>query len=224
MKNRMKPIVLPILAATAFVMAGCASYTIQPIASDDLDKWAGGKLDQGYVFYQPELYFLVTATSPKAAEAATVTNATPTDETEKASTNALAAEETSKAPTASASDGQSLTFSVTPIYLPNPKKRYRVTTFNFLAKSDFTFNFKDGWQLTSIADKADNSTVTTALIGQMQSMLNAAVKASVAPPTQLPSTFLLHPKYNDDGVIKGFTPIYLPDFSANKPAHKSTHK
>ena len=220
MKNRMKPIVIPILAATAFVLAGCASYTIQPIASDNLDKWADGKLDKGYVFYQPELYFLVTATSPKATGAATATNATPMDETEKASTNAPAMNEASKSPAASASEGQSLTFSVTPIYLPNPKKPYRVTTFNFLAKSDFTFNFKDGWQLTSIADKADNSTVTTALIGQMQSMLNAAVRTSAAPPTQLPKTFLLHPKYNDDGVIKGFTPIYLPEFSANKSANK----
>ena len=40
----------------------------------------------------------------------------------------------------------------------------------------------------------------------------------------LPTTFLLHPEYNHDGVIKGFTPIYLPDFSANKSAKKPAHK
>ena len=220
MKNRMKPIVIPILAAAALVVAGCASYTIQPIASGDLDKWSNDKLDKGYVFYQPELYFLVTATSPKASGAATAANATPMDEIEKASTNAPATEETTKAPAASASEGQSLTFSVTPIYLPNPQRPYRVTTFNFLAKSDFTFNFKDGWQLTSIADKADNSGVATALIGQVQSMLNAVTKASSGPSEKIPRTFLLHPKFNNDGVIKGFTPIYLPDCSAIKSPNK----
>ena len=58
----------------------------------------------------------------------------------------------------------------------------------------------------------------------MQPMLNAAAKTLVAPPTQMPTTFLLHPEYNHDGVIKGFTPIYLPDFSANKSAKKPAHK
>jgi hypothetical protein len=194
MKNKIKLIAVPMLAATALSLAGCASYTIQPIASKELNKWNEEKLDKGYVFYQPELYFLVTSTPPKATGGTASTNAPSADEAEKSST-------------ASPNEGQG-TFSVTPIYLPNPNKPYRVTTFNFLAKSDFTFNFKDGWQLTSIADKADNSGVATALVGQMKTILDAA--ARLVPEKPLPQTFLLHPEFNDAGVIKGFTPILLP--------------
>jgi len=40
-----------------------------------------------------------------------------------------------------------------------------VTTHNILAKADFTFNFENGWKLTSIADKRDNSTVANTLAG-----------------------------------------------------------
>jgi len=99
---------------------------------------------------------------------------------------------------------------VTPIYLPNPHKPYRVTTFNFLAKSNFTFNFKDGWQLTSIADQADNSGVTTALVGQLKPLLDAAAKLTAGPGTPVPKTFLIHPEYDHAGVITGFTPIVMP--------------
>jgi hypothetical protein len=101
------------------------------------------------------------------------------------------------------------TLTVTPIYLPNPDKPYRVTTFNFLAKSDFTFNFKDGWQLTSIADKADNSGVATALVGQMATIMKT-VKIMAVPAQPLPKSFLLHPNYSG-GVITSFTPILLPE-------------
>lgn len=190
---KIKLTAIPLLAGAALSLVGCASYTIQPIAASDLKKWNAKELEPGYVFYQPELYFLVTATPPKAAGGTTVPNPT-----------APAAAKNS-----SATDGQS-TVSVTPIYLPNPHKPYRVTTFNFLAKSDFTFNFKDGWQLTSIADKADNSGIATALVGQMKTILDAAAKMGPAPGTPVPQTFLLHPDFDDAGVIKGFTPILLP--------------
>lgn len=187
MKNKIRFAAVPLLAAAALILAGCASYTIQPVSSKELHNWNEGKLGAGYVFYQPELYFLVTSTAPKATADATPTNAPPAGDADK-----------------------SATFSVTPVYLPNPNKPYRVTTFNFLAKSDFTFNFKDGWQLSSIADKADNSSVATALVGQMKTMLDAATGRFFAMK-QLPQSFLLHPEYNDDGVITNFTKVSLPD-------------
>ncbi len=201
MNNKIKLTAIPILAAAALALVGCASYTIQPVASADLKKWNEGKLDQGYLFYQPELYFLVTSTPAKATGD---TNAT----------NRASADETKKNPAGSANENQSLTFSVTPIYLPNPNKPYRVTTFNFLAKSDFTFNFKDGWQLTSIADKADNSGMATALVGQMKTLADTAMAMSARSGVEktIPKTFLLHPEFDDAGVITGFTPIYLPEF------------
>ncbi|MGA2178174.1 MAG: hypothetical protein ABSH15_01135 [Verrucomicrobiota bacterium] len=200
MKNKIKLTAIPILTATALSLVGCASYTIQPIASKELNKWNEGKLDTGYVFYQPELYFLVTSTPPKAAKDTAITNAPSVDEAKKS-------------PAASPNEGPSTTFSVTPIYLPNPDKPYRVTTFNFLAKSDFTFNFKDGWQLTSIADKADNSGIATALVGQMKTILDAVTAQNLTSGSAkpLPKTFLLHPEFDDAGVITSFTPIFLPD-------------
>jgi hypothetical protein len=196
MKNKIKLIIIPMIAAITFVLAGCASYTIKPVASKELDKWKAGTLGEGYVFYQPELYFLVTGTPPKAAG--------------DASTNAVSADEVKKDAAPSPNEGQSATLNVTPIYLPNPEKPYRVTTFNFLAKSDFTFNFKDGWQLTSIADKADNSGVATALVGQMKTILDAVAKGPFMTPKQLPPPFLLHPQFDKDGFITNFVKVPVP--------------
>jgi hypothetical protein len=40
------------------------------------------------------------------------------------------------------------TVTVVLLYLPNYQKPFRVTTWDFMAKSDSTFNFEDGWKLT----------------------------------------------------------------------------
>jgi len=194
MKNKIKFVAIPMLAATAVVLAGCASYKIQPV-SKDTDPWNGVAHPEGYVFYQPELYFLVTSAPPKAAG----DPPPPADKGDK-----LMSEDAKPAPAPTSAP----TLTVTPIYLPNPDKPYRVTTFNFLAKSDFTFNFKDGWQLTSIADKADNSGVAIALVGQMKTMLDAAIPKAVGQ--KQPKTFLLHPEYAN-GVIIGFTSVPAPN-------------
>ena len=171
---------LALIGCIALGLTGCAMYKIQPVSGEKLDhQWDSGTAHSGYVFYQPELYFLVTPTpaAPKAGE-----------------TNAA------------------VTYGVTPLFLPNPARPYRLTTFNFLAKSDFTFNFKDGWQLSSIADKADNTTLANTISGELQTLLNAgglrAVPGQVAPPES--ETFLLHPNYDPAGVITGFSIVALP--------------
>jgi len=203
MQIKTRFVTIPMLAATVLTLVGCASYTIQPIAPTELGKWNTGNLDKGYVFYQPEPYFLVTSTPPKATG-------------DSASAHAASTGESQKSSPASSGGASDVTFSVTPPYLPNPNKPYRVTTFNFLAKSDFTFNFKDGWQLTSIADKADNSGMATALAGQMKTLLDSAAKLMATSDNPLPKTFLLHPEFDDNsGVIKTFTTIPLPE-SAGK--------
>ncbi|MGB7748770.1 MAG: hypothetical protein WBN75_15960 [Verrucomicrobiia bacterium] len=193
MKKIIRLIAIPTLVGAAFFLAGCASYTIQPV-SKDTDPWNGTTHTQGYVFYQPELYFLVTSAPAKAAGDTSPT----TDKGDKP-----VPDDAKPVP------APAPTLTVTPIYLPNPDKPYRVTTFNFLAKSDFTFNFKDGWQLTSIADKADNSGVATALVGQMATIMKT-VKIMAVPAQPLPKSFLLHPNYSG-GVITSFTPILLPE-------------
>jgi hypothetical protein len=167
-------IVLLAMVAGSFV--GCACYTIQPVPPTRSGSWGDNTNREGYIFYEPELYFLVTSAVPTPkADAAPVLN-------------------------------------VTPVYLPNPNKPYRVSTHNFLAKSDFTFNFKDGWQLTSIDDKADNSSVTTALAGQMKTLLDAATKSLTATDQPLPKIFLLHPEFDAAAIITNIVPVNCKNF------------
>lgn len=78
---------------------------------------------------------------------------------------------------------QNQTVTVTPLYLPNYQKPYRLTTHNFLGKADFTFNIADGWKLTQIADKSDNTTVATSLAGQLKTILDVAVTKGMVPGT-----------------------------------------
>jgi hypothetical protein len=51
-------LLLPVL------MAGCAGYRIQPISGAEVSRWGDPRspLSEGYVFYQPELYFAATIT------------------------------------------------------------------------------------------------------------------------------------------------------------------
>jgi hypothetical protein len=166
------------------ILCGCASYTVQPVAGTKLNgDWQSEKAAKGYVFYQPELYFLVTRGSAQ-----------------NASTNK---------DTSSQADNK---VSVTPLYLPNPEKAYRLTTFNCLAKSDFEFTFKDGWQLTSITDKGDNTTIANTLAGELATAVSTAAKIreTSAPATKTNTTFLLHPEYNEAGIITGFTTVPCP--------------
>jgi hypothetical protein len=157
--------------------SGCAWYNITPIQKADTSKWGDKDSQDGYVFYQPELYFAATVTT---------STATNTDKT-----------------TTTKQD-----ISVAPLYLPNPAKAYRVTTHNFLAKADFAFNFENGWKLTSIADKSDNTTVATALAGQLQTVLKAAGVMGFdggSTPAKV-RVFLYKPNYDADGIINGFSP------------------
>jgi hypothetical protein len=107
---------------------------------------------------------------------------------------------------AGSTNKQSIT--VTPVWLPNYQKPYRVTTHNFLAKADFTFNFENGWKLTSIADKGDNSTVANTLAGQLTTVLKATglgMMASQQPPPK--TRFILYrPTFDKDGYFDGFEP------------------
>jgi hypothetical protein len=191
----MKKSIFLILAIICLLDVGCAFYTVHPITGQNLDqKWRDGELPKGYVFYQPELYFLVT---PNPAQK----DGTKTPPSNKKSPKL-------SNPTPDKNSG----FSVTPVYLPNPQKPYRLTTFNFLAKSDFTFNFKDGWQLSSIADKADNTTIANTLSGELATILSVAKFVPTAG--QEKKAFLLHPQYDPQtGIITKFDVVYFPSIS-----------
>ena len=162
-----------------FLTGGCAWYKIQPVSADSLNKW--GKTNgpaEGYIFYQPELYFSATI----------VTEST------------------------GSTGKQSVT--VTPIWLPNYQKPYRVTTHNILAKADFTFNFENGWKLTSIADKGDNATLANTLTGQLTTVLKTAEGLKAIEGQQPPvktRVILFRPSYDPaNGYINGFEPVDVP--------------
>jgi hypothetical protein len=85
-----------------------------------------------------------------------------------------------------------------------------VTTHNILAKADFTFNFENGWKLTSIADKGDNSTMADTLAGQLTTALKAVGAEKLAGTQQQPSktrVILYRPKFNKNGYFNGFEPV-----------------
>jgi hypothetical protein len=162
--------------AAALLAGGCAYYKIQPVSASSLQNWGktNGPQD-GYVFYQPELYFAATIATDSTGDKGT------------------------------AQTKQNVT--VTPIYLPNHERPYRVTTHNFLAKADFSFNFENGWKLTQISDKADNSVVASTLAGELKTMLSAAGgKAQVEHGTNAAKqrVILYRPEYDHEGFIKSF--------------------
>ena len=95
--------------------------------------------------------------------------------------------------------------TVAPVYLPNIAKPYQITTRNFLAKADFTFAFENGWKLTQISDKSDNSTVANTLAGQLQTMLKAAGVGVAAETAAKTRVFLYKPEYDEDGYITNFS-------------------
>jgi len=166
------------VSLAALLTGGCAWYKIQPISADSLNGWGKTNcLSEGYIFYQPELYFSATIVTESTGS-------------------------TSK---------QNVT--VTPIWLPNYQKPYRVTTHNILAKADFTFSFENGWKLTSIADKGDSSTVANTLAGQLTTVLKAAEGLRVPNPLASAKTrvILYRPVYNPtNGYISKFEPVEVP--------------
>ena len=175
----MKQTLCVFFLAVAWFAGGCAYYKIQPVPAASVKDW--GKTNgprEGYIFYQPELYFSATILPD--------------------STNAGGG-------TAQAKQ----TVTVTPLYLPNYQKPFRVTTRNFLAKSDFAFNFENGWKLTQISDKADNSAVANTLAGQLQTILSAAGAAVRLTPTNAPQlrVILYRPIFDRNGYIESFTEV-----------------
>jgi hypothetical protein len=172
----MKRILCIFPLAAGLLAGGCAYYKIQPVSASSLQNW--GKTNgpqEGYVFYQPELYFAAMIATDSTGDKD------------------------------AAQPKQNVT--VTPIYLPNHERPYRVTTHNFLAKADFTFNFENGWKLTQISDKSDNTVVANTLAGELKTMLSAAGgKAQVEHGTNAAKqrVILFRPEYDHEGFIKSF--------------------
>jgi hypothetical protein len=57
------------------------------------------------------------------------------------------------------------------IWLPDRTRRYRVSSWSGLGKADFQFTFADGWKLTQLNDKSDNTEVLKQIVGLARHLL-----------------------------------------------------
>ena len=87
------------------------------------------------------------------------------------------------------------------LWLPNFSQRYRISTWNFLGKADFQFDLADGWRLTQITDKSDNTTIASKLLD----IVEKATKASTIALTGSVELFRL--EYNKEGEFVGMRQV-----------------
>lgn len=83
------------------------------------------------------------------------------------------------------------------VWLPNYSERYRIRTWNFLGKADFQFDMTDGWQLTKISDKSDNTSIASKLLDVVQ---KATKPDTISLTTQVQLYRLV---YNEKGEFTG---------------------
>ncbi len=127
---------------------------------------------------------------------------------------------------------QTATFAVT--YLPDYSRRYRVSSSAGLGKSEFTFEFENGWMLKKITDKADNTAVPaaiTSLVGLAKTTLGGPAPAAArrvepeAPPfeepeREPPAPILYRIEFDDCGKIAGLTRIHTADLGHEDPRRR----
>jgi hypothetical protein len=85
------------------------------------------------------------------------------------------------------------------IYLPDLDEQYAVNNKNFLAKSKYNLQFRDGWELVSVNGDFDSTEVAIELLDTIEQAIKTARKA--ATPSTTPAKTL--PKVNPN---KKFSP------------------
>lgn len=177
----MKKLILLLPLLTAFT-GGCAWYKIQPVSTTEVKRWNDPSKSL------PAGYIIY---QPELYFSATITTETVKNKDGK--------------------DETKQNVAVTPLYLPNYSKAYRVTTHNILAKADFGFDFENGWKLTKLSDKGDNSTLANTLAGELGTILKAAGVATLvegAPKPPKTRVILYRPTYDEtNGYFKGFDSV-----------------
>jgi hypothetical protein len=103
------------------------------------------------------------------------------------------------------------------IWLPNYKERYRINSRNFLSKADFQFDIENGWLLTKITDKSDNTTILSEALKLSQGFFSGTKKAEASnrgSQANLSQVVKQSPKlfrfiFDESGVINGLKEIKL---------------
>lgn len=67
------------------------------------------------------------------------------------------------------------------IWLPNYSKRYRIHTWNLLAKADFKFDIEDGWLLTGIEDSTDTTKIPAAVLETLEEAVPFKLSGTAEP-------------------------------------------
>jgi hypothetical protein len=66
------------------------------------------------------------------------------------------------------------------VFLPDMDEQYAVHNRNWLAKSTYGLNFKDGWQLVSVNGEFDSTTVAIEVLNTVDAAVNAAKRVGIA--------------------------------------------
>jgi len=97
------------------------------------------------------------------------------------------------------------------IWLPNYKKRYRISTWNLLAKADFSFTIQDGWMLTNISDKSDNTSGLPKLLEMVGPLVSGLTAGHPEPGASTPDVRLFRLVFcKETGVLKKLEEVPIP--------------
>ncbi len=115
--------------------------------------------------------------------------------------------------------GRALVVSYEIVWLPNYGKRYRVHSWAGLGKADFTFTFENGWKLTSLTNRSDNSEVLSQIVEFAQHLLppnpfgiDATQRKAGEPLVAAPTPILYKIEFDANGSVACLRPVGIgPD-------------
>lgn len=95
------------------------------------------------------------------------------------------------------------------IWLPNYTEKYRVRPYNYLADADSTITITDGWKLTSIAEKSNNTELASSMVEVLKETLIAKFNEE---RQEKPVEVKLYRLLFDDkkGYVNGAVEVKLP--------------
>lgn len=99
------------------------------------------------------------------------------------------------------------------VWLPDYGTRYRVDTWNFMAKADYAFDIEDGWKLTGISDESDMTALPRTLVKAFEEARKSEVIPLSGEPFQLFKIL-----YAPDGRVRGLAKLKLDlDLGQHQP-------
>ena len=133
-----------------------------------------------------------------------------------------------RTPISSGSGGAITGFKFEVQWLPNYSKRYRVHSWTGFGASDIKFTFKDGWMLTDLHDKSDNTKVLEQLTSLTKHLIPAdPMKIAQSDPDMDDQWDLINESntpvlyrivFNECGEICGLRRFRIEECAGNAPS------